>query len=191
MSVYLYDEAIVNKLRFWFNDPNISVADPDTVLSYRADVSPTDEVKLNIVSLTRLKWEITSKGKTPLSRDGWKYKGSEKNIEQLRAIPIRIDYQIDFISRKRKQNDNLVREFVYKILNNPKLVVSIPYNDSSKTHNFSINIDSVVEDNSDIAQHLDKGERFRSTLTLSVEDAYLFAYTIKDTVSIDADVDTK
>lgn len=189
MSVGLYDAAIVKKLRHWIQDPKVSITDPDTLFTYRADVSEKDKIELPVISLNRLDGiKLLRIAKVPMSVDGYKMAANEKKVTHLRAIPISIPYQIDVYTRYRSENDNLLRELIFKIVNNPRLVIEIPYEDSQYTSKFTMTLDAEVNDNSDIAQHLEKGEYFRTTLNFVVEDAYLFDYRAKDTLAVDMSV---
>lgn len=188
MSVGLYDKAIVNKIRFWTQDSNVSISDPDTLFTYRADIDSKDKVVLPIISLNRGNVRISNPKKKPLTVDGFKMAANEKKVTHLRVIPISIPYQIDIYTRTRTDNDNLLRELVFKLVNNPKLEVEIPYEDSKYTHRFTLSLQEDIEDNSDVAQHLEKGEYFRTTLNMVVEDAYLFDYRAKDTLTLEMSI---
>ena len=155
----------------------------------RADQSNSDSIELPLVSLTRgQSISILSTNKKPLSYDGKKFNANSKKIQQLNGIPISINYQLDIYTRHRVENDDLWREFVFKIINNPKLFVEIPYKEEKIMHVFNMRITDTVEDNSDIPEHLISGEFFRSTLNIYVDDAYLFDYKVKDTLSLEVGV---
>lgn len=185
MSQTLYDEAIIKKLRFWTQDSKVSISDPDSLFSYRADASENDKIVLPMISLNRGPIRLLRTGKVPMAKEGFKLQANDKKIAHLRAIPIQLRYQLDVYARKRAESDNLVRELVFKLVNNPRLEIEIPYEDSKYTHKFTLTLDDDVEDNSDVAQHLEKGEYYRMTLNIVIEDAYLFDYRAKDTVSLD------
>ena len=188
MSVYLYDVAIVEKFRKWIRDEKVSISAPETLFSYRAD-NETGDFKLGFISLFRTGYSILTTGKTPLSREGFKLIANEDMTENLRAIPISIAYQIDIYTRSREENDNLCRELIFKLVNNPKLKISIPYKGVNKEHTFHLQLEDQVIDNSDIADHLEKGEKFRTTMNLEAINAYLFSYAHKDTLEIEIDVE--
>ena len=188
MSVSLYDEAIVKKLRFWTSDTNVSVSDPDTLFTYRADAQGDDQIKLPVISLNRGPIKLIRTGKLPLSKEGIKLVANDKKVTTLRAIPMRLSYQLDIYTRYRKESDDLVRELVFKLVNNPRLEIEIPYEDSQYTHKFTLTLEDDIEDNSDVAQHLEKGEYYRITLNLVIEDAYMFNYRAKDTISLEMSV---
>lgn len=190
MSVYLYDNAVVNKLRYWAGDNNITISAPDNLFIYRADVSKEDRIKFPMLSLTRGPITILKTGKTPLSREGIKQSANVDKVSMLGGVPIRISYQLDVWTRRRKENDDLWRELILKIINNPKLEIEIPYNNSQLSHIFNLRLNADVEDNSDVAEHLERGEFFRTTLDIYVDDAYLFNYKAKDTLTLEVDVKT-
>lgn len=185
MSQSLYDQAIVKKLRFWTQDSTVSIADPEDVFRYKADAEGEDKIVLPFVSVNRGPIRLIRSGKLPTSREGFKLQANGKKITHLRMIPVQLRYQLDIYARKRAQCDDLIREIVFKLVNNPRLEIEIPYEDSKYTHKFTLTLEDDIEDNSDVAHHLEKGEYYRMTLNIVIEDAYLFDYRAKDTVSLD------
>lgn len=185
MSAYLYDEAIVNAFRDWVGDQNITIEAPDRLFSYRARTATTkDAVVLPVVSLERVGVQIVNTSRTPLSADGIIKEVKENKLFKLRAVPIRLNYQLDVYTRYRKECDNLMREFIFKLINNPTLIIEIPYGGSTYTHKFNIRIGEEVIDNSDIMQHFETGEYFRQTLEIYIDDAYMFSYNSKEALEI-------
>ena len=89
-------------------------------------------------------------------------------------IPIRINYQMDIFTVDKITGDELVRELIFHIMQNPTLTVDVPYN-LNMEHKFNLFLESDVVNNSDTIEHVDKGVKFRNTLTFYTDDAYLFA----------------
>lgn len=121
---------------------------------------------------------MTSQG-LPIGRNS-----SNKRIDELQFVPIRINYQMDVITRSRKDNDQLTDEIIWYFLNNPTLQVSIGKG-ANVTHNFNLFFNNDVEDNSDLESHVSRGEYFRTTMTLYVPDAKLWKMTKKLELTID------
>lgn len=190
MCVYLYDDALVKKIRYWSGDSKISISPPENLFVYRGDVSNKDKITFPLISITRGNITILNTNKSPLSREGLKRSANIDKITMLGGVPIRIPYQLDIYTRQRRENDDLMRELILKIINNPKLDIEIPYNNANLTHVFNLRLNNDIEDNSDVAEHLEKGEFFRTTLDLYIDDAYLFNFKAKDTISLDVDVTT-
>lgn len=141
---------------------------------------------INLSRMTPITLETTNK--KPLSFRGHRYRSNEENTSVLDAIPMDLRYQLDIFTRHRRENDDMLREFIFKIVNNPTLELEIPFQ-SEKSHVFNMRLENNVEDNSDIPEHLINGEYFRSTLVIYIDDAYLFDYKNKPNYKIEADVE--
>lgn len=198
MSFFLYDTAIVNTLKKWTGDNKITVNTYENIFSYRADVAQNrEDIVLPIISLSRTGVTLLSTTKKPTSYDGYigtsQTRAEEEKIllRKLKSVPIKISYQLDVITKNRQENDNFIRELIFKIINNPTIKVDVSYNNSPYTHNFNIRLDEEVADNSDIPSHLDIGESFRQTLVIYVDDAYLFSYTTKDSLILNVETEIK
>ena len=55
-------------------------------------------------------------------------------------------------------------------------------------HKFNIYFNSGIEDNSDLASHIDKGTYFRQDLTFYTDDAYLWRANYQELVKIDTNL---
>ena len=190
MSATLYDNAIVKKFRSWTGDNKITISPPEELFSYRAHIN-TDELKLPLISLNRIGVTLINTQKQPLSYDGMTMVITEDNtVFKLRAIPFRINYQVDVLARTLAECDALVRELIFKIINNPSIEVQIPFNGKKGVHKFNILLGEEIEDNSDITTRDERGEYFRQTLSLYTDDAYLFSYKEHSTKTLDVIVST-
>ena len=174
---YLYDTAIVEDLRSIFDDDKIFICPPDRVFATIGRLSE-DDVKLPMISVVRTG---TSLGN---SQHSMRFTGGLLSIDpqtnentKLQAIPITINYQLDVWTKHREENDNIVRELLFYYMTHPTLLVDIPYGSNLK-HNFNIFFDSNIEDNSDISDHVNRGEYFRQTLSVYTDDAYLWKTTV-------------
>ena len=109
----------------------------------------------------------------------------------LNAIPISIQYQLDIYTRYLKEADAYCRDFVFNIINHPNVEVVVPYNDANFVHNSTIRVSADVEDNSDIPERLIAGQFTRMSLSLDIDDAYLWDTKIRKNVELDIrDVET-
>ena len=123
-------------------------------------------------------------------------------IEQLNAIPIELDYTIDIYTRFYEEAEEYVRNFVFNLINYPKMQIQIPYNSYNEIKNCNITLNPDVQDNSDIPERLAPGQFTRKTISLSILDAYLWDVRNRDTfrineepccidVRLDTDIDVK
>lgn len=188
MAIRFYDEAIIDKIKGWVKDPNMTILKPDEMtrlLQQRADQTLDQPISLPLIGLSRdPDIEIQSTNKKPLTFDGLMIRADEEKSIQLDAIPIEINYQLDIYTRYGYEGDEYMRNFVFGFINNPKMIVEIPYNNQNLTHTFNVRLLSRVSDNSDIKERLFADQFTRWTLFLQVDDAYLFSVPIKDNVSI-------
>ena len=109
----------------------------------------------------------------------------------MNAIPIQLNYQLDIYTHKIAEADEYLRNFVFNIVNYPKLTVLIPYYDQKLRHDSNIRLMSTIQDNSDIPQRRFRDQFVRYTVKFTVDDAYLFSTPIKTNKTFEsADVET-
>ena len=151
-----------------------------------ADETNDANITLPIVALRRVpSTRILSTNKKPLTFDGYRKNNNGQKIDQLNAIPIHIEYQLDIYTRYYDEADDYMRNFVFNFINYPKLQIEIPYNSSNIVHTSNIRITDEITDNSDIPERLAPGQFTRLTLHLYIDDAYLFDYRTKDALKVE------
>ena len=184
MSVGLYDRALTDKIKKWIVDPNLVVLGPDEsdqLFRWKADITNDRPIELPLVSIRRdsdITVNITSKRN--MSYQGKTFDSDGKSSDHLNGIPITLGYQIDIYTRYRAEADEYLRNFVFNIVNHPKMTVDIPYNDSNKQQDSFISLEGTISDTSDIPERLIVGQFTRYTIPIKVIDAYLFSYNFKD-----------
>ncbi len=188
MSIYLYDKSVVDVMRTWNRDNIISITSTDVLFPFRADASGTDRVTLPAISMSRLGVELLANSKRPMNADGYAYRVESDRTGKLRSVPIRIRWQLDIYTKNRQENDNLVREIILKLIAQPTFEIPIPYNNADISHKFNVHIAPDIVDNSQIPEHLEVGEYFRSTLEIYTDDAYLFNYVIRDNTGLEIEI---
>lgn len=195
MGVRFYDEALVNRIKSWTKDSNLKVLSPDEVtrlFEIKADESNDEPLVLPFVALSRDRnINIDIAHKTSMSFDGLHVKSNLQKTLQLNAVPISINYQLDIYTRSYEEGDEYLRNFIFFLINYPKLTINIPYNDSNIEYECYINLLNSVSDNSDIAERLFPGQFTRWTLNLSISKAYLFSVPINRNYSIDGSLEIK
>lgn len=195
VSVYAYDKALVEDLRARFKTTN-----KDSKINQTVQIGPTDQMfnilgQLNddkiimpFISLERLDWQLN------LDRQGFQtFVGEEvytrigpdnKPIEvRAQVIPITINYRLSVWSEDRITNDALIRELLFYYHLRPSLMAYIGHG-LNIAHKFNIYFNSGIEDNSDIANHGNRGTYFRQDLTLYTDDAYLWRANWMNKVSV-------
>ena len=191
MAVRYYDEAVANKINSWLpKDKNrkIQVLKPDEtkrLFSIEADEKNDKPLTLPLVALSRSSTvSIKQKTMTPMSFDGIMLNSDGKHSLELNGIPIYLSYQMDIYTRRYDEGDELLREFVFKLINNPQVVVELPYNNQKFKHVATISMNEDIEDTSDISERLFPGQFTRWTLRFDIVGAYLFSLPYVENVSI-------
>lgn len=189
MSVGLYDEALLNKLKGWTKGTSVTIVGPDeTSRLYQqiADSNGDSPIKLPFISLKRPGgFTILNTGKKALSFDGATLDANYEKAKQLNAIPISIPYQLDIYTRYRNESDEYVRNIVFNIINYPKLDINIPYNNANYIHHSNIRLAGEVDDASSIPERLVSGQFVRMSMNINIDDAYLFDVRYRDVYSIE------
>lgn len=105
-------------------------------------------------------------------------------IVSVNVIPIQISYQIDIYTKGMAEVDEYLRNFIFNLINYPKLTVSLPYNDIKFEHDSNISLERSFTDNSDIKEHLFADQFVRFTLKVTLSDAYLFSIPVREPVRV-------
>ena len=90
------------------------------------------------------------------------------------AIPVKTTYQLNIYTKYKLEAEEYVRNFLFKLINNPQIVVDIPYNNLNMKHTAYLRVLDTVSDTSDIAQRLFTGQFYRMTIQMELQDGYLF-----------------
>lgn len=195
MAIRFYDEAVATKINNWLpKDKNrkIQVLKPDEVkrlFEIEADEKKDKPLSLPLIAISRdTTIDIMQPTMVPMSFDGMMIESDGVQTIQLDAIPISLSYQLDIYTKRFDEGDELLREFLFKIINNPQLVIEIPYNNQKLSYVTALILQSQVEDTSDISQRLFPGQFTRWTLRFNVDRPYLFSVPLKNNVDIEADV---
>lgn len=179
MAIRYYDQAVLEKIQRWVKDPNMKILSPNDsarLFQMQADEQNDKPLTLPLIAISRdPNIEILNTAKKALSYDGGHLAANEKKSEVLNGIPIKISYQLDIYTRYFAEADEYVRNFVFNIINYPRVSISIPYNNASVIHDSTLILESQIADNSDIPEHLIAGQFTRMSLKMNIDDAYLFS----------------
>lgn len=140
-----------------------------------ADDSKDKNVKLPFITLSRNNdIELLLNVKSPRSYDGLKLKQTEDETVQMNVIPVKLQYQMDIYTKTYKESDEYLRQYLFKLINNPLIKLQIPYNGQDIKQTANIRVLSTVSDTSSIPQHLFQGQFTRWTIQLELQDAFLY-----------------
>lgn len=191
MSVKLYDDALLEKFKEWTKrikgmhiyGPN----DTAQLFEITADETGDKPIKLPLIALTRPGgYTLLNPNKNVRTYDGAMTDSDGETSLTLNSIPIQINYQIDIYTRKMEEADVYARELIFNIINHPSLKILIPYNGLNREHVATIRISPNIEDNSSVPEmHFKYGQFTRFTLSIDIDDAYLWSVRKRDNIFID------
>ena len=196
VSVYAYDKALVEDLRTRFKRPNgtqyvndtVQMGAPDQMFNIIGTLNG-DQAVMPFIGLQRLDWQLnldrqgfqTFVGEQVYTRIG----PDDRPIEvRAQVIPITINWRLSVWTADRVTNDALMREIIWYYSLRPSLMVYVGHG-LNIAHKFNIYFNSGIEDNSDIANHINNGTLFRQDITLYTDDAYLWRANYQQTVAIE------
>ena len=196
MALSYYDDAIIAKLKKWMPDDNrIRVLGPDETKRFfetRADDTNDAPVQLPLITLSRNKdIEILSTIKQLKSFNGlFIMAPNDRNLAipeksvVLNVIPVKTTYQLDIYAKTRYEAEEYVRNFLFKIINNPQIIVQVPYNNIDDKHTANLRVLETVSDTSDIAQRVFPGQFYKWTIQMELQDGFLFNLPYKPNMII-------
>lgn len=186
MPISYYDDAIIAKLKNWIPDTNkLRVLGPDDtkkLFELKADDSNDAPVQFPFITLTRNRdLEIGNSIKQLRSFDGLNVCVSETTARKVpdksalfNAIPVKTTYQLNIYTKFKYEGEEYIRNFLFKLVNNPKIIVEIPYSGMGLKHTANLRVLNTISDTSDIAQRLFPGQFYRFTIQLELQDGFLF-----------------
>lgn len=180
MACRYYDDILVTKLLKWIpEESNLRVLGPSEtkrLFEIKADESNDRPLQLPIIALNRHKdIELLSTVKSPKSYDGLKLLANETATLQFNVIPIKLMYDLVIYTKTEEEVDEYVRNFLFKLINNPVIKVLIPYNGTQIEHIANIRVLSSISDTSDISERIFSGQFHCWTIQLEIQDAFLFS----------------
>lgn len=178
MAVRYYDDVIAAKLKRWNPAADLRVLRPNEVkrlFALSAEDSGDKPLNLPFIALSRNNdIEIETNFKAPKSYAGLKLRQTESETMILNAIPIRVEYQLDIYTKTAEEGDEYLRQYLFKLINNPIIKILIPYNDANVEQIANIRVLSTVSDTSDISERLFAGQFNRWTIQFEIQDAFLY-----------------
>lgn len=198
MAIDYYDEAIVHKIKGWLADgTTMRVLSPDEsnrLIQLNAEDTGDKPFELPLIAISRNKdIELLSTIKQSKSFDGLVIKTDTKahKTVHFNVIPIKTTYQIDFYTKRRVEADEYVRQYLFKLINNPQIVIDIKYNNYVVQHTANLRVLNTISDTSDISTHIFPGQFYKWTIQLELHDGFLFSLPNKSTWSVaDSTVNT-
>lgn len=182
MAISYYDEAVTQKIKGWLADSSkLRVLSPDEstrLIQLEAEDSEDKPLTLPLIAISRNKdIEIENSIKQNKSFDGFILLNDDvaKTTVHLNVIPVKTTYQIDFYTKKRIEADEYVRQYLFKLINNPQIIIEIPYNNYLVKHTANLRVLGTISDTSDISTHVFPGQFYKWTIQLELQDGFLFS----------------
>lgn len=179
MALEYYDDALAGKLMAWTpSNLQLRVLKPDEtkrLFETLADDSNDKKVQLPMIALSRNNdIELLLNVKNPRSYDGLKIEQTDAQTAQMNVIPVKLQYQMDIYTKTQKEASEYIRQYLFKLINNPVIKITIPYNGKEITQIANIRVLSTVSDTSDMPQRIFPGQFTRWTFQLEIQDAFLY-----------------
>ena len=116
MGVRFYDQALLEKFQKWVKDPNMTILGPSDInrtFQIIADKNGDKKIRLPLIVLSRNpSFTVGNISKQPLTHNAQQLGISGDNLRtvQLNAIPIRLDYQIDILTKYYDEADEIISD---------------------------------------------------------------------------------
>ncbi len=186
MAISYYDDAVTAKIKGWLADNSVlRVLNPDETkraIELQAEDSGDKPLQLPLLTISRNKeLEITNAIKQNKSFDGLIIQNDTTNAAtvHMNVIPVKTLYQLDIYTKRQLDADEYVRQFLFKLINNPQIIVEIPYNNYIIKHTENLRVLNSVSDTSDIPTRIFQGQFYRWTIQLELQDGFLFSIPYK------------
>jgi hypothetical protein len=178
MAIRYYDDVLAAKLKRWNPAADLRVLKPNEVkrlFTLAAEDSNDKPLALPFIALSRNNdLEIEANIKTPKSYAGLKLRQTEADTLLLNAIPVRPQYQLDIYTKTAEEGDEYLRQYLFKLINNPVIKIIVPYNGVEIEQIANIRVLNTVSDTSEITERLFTGQFNRWTIQLEIHDAFLY-----------------
>jgi hypothetical protein len=201
MAIHYYDDLVVAKLQRWIPEAStLRVLHPDEskkLFELTADDNKDQAFQLPLIAISRRdELELLSTVKNLKSYDGLRliptdvktdlsglkgdaYHKAKAALPEgtytFNVIPIRPEYQLDIYAKTAEECEEYVRNFLFKLINNPLLKIEIPYNDLKIEHTAYIRILTNIANTSAISERIFSGQFTRWTIQFELHDAFLFS----------------
>jgi hypothetical protein len=178
MAIRYYDDVLVAKLKRWNPSAEIRILKPSEVkrlFALNAEDTKDSPLTLPCIALSRNNdLEIEVNYKTPKSYAGLKLQQNTAGTTMLNAIPVRPQYQLDIYTKTAEEGDEYLRQYLFKLINNPVIKIVLPYNGFEVEQIANIRVLSTVSDTSEISERLFPGQFNRWTIQIEIQDAFLY-----------------
>lgn len=185
--IYLYDNAICDDLRKSFNpnnvpNPVVNVVSSEQVISIAAQIQD-DKLKFPIVALVRKPNSVQiDQARMNFTRAHFgvcTVMNNETNeLYYEKAIPVTLEYSLTVLTTSIADQDEIIRELLFKYINQYFLKIKLPYESDRKVR-FGIRItgETDIDYSSGSAEYLQAGSLYQAIIPLKCDGCVLVTYT--------------
>lgn len=180
MACRYYDDLITAKIKRWVDpNSNLRVLKPEETKRFfeaTADDKKDQAFTLPLIMISRnndINLDLNIKNHK--SFNGLSMYVDQDKTVQINVIPIKISYQIDIYTKTYNEGDEYIRNYLFKLINNPKLVIEVPYNDSYYRHVAYIRVLPTISDTSSVSERIFPGQFTKWTIQIELTDTFLFS----------------
>lgn len=179
MALEYYDDVIAAKIKKWLpSTSKLRVLKPDeTKRLFELNANDTGDKPLQLpcIALSRNNdIDISVNVKNQKSFMGYKAGIYNDKTLLINTIPIKLNYQLDIYTKTAVEGDEYLRQYLFKLINNPSFKIVIPYNGTDIEQIANIRVLTPVSDTSSISERLFPGQFTRWTIQLEIMDAFLY-----------------
>lgn len=203
MSIYKYEESIVNRMREITGDDRLIITPSDNIINVIPRIQH-DELKLPFIHIVRQSWRLSNKNSHGMKMNGninncvpmfvnqnFDYSDpKDGKIHRMQVIPIEFTHVYEVWTRTREENDEMIRELIWFFSTMSEFEVNIPYGVNIK-HAFTLELLPDIIDNTSIVSQKETGELFLQGIACRCTDAYLWKSSSHNPTCIHTNIDVK
>lgn len=197
--IYKYDDAICDDLRKSFNpdnveNPVVSVISSEVVTSIAAQIQ-NDKITYPIVALIRNPNSVQiDQSRMNFTRAHFGVSAvidkETNNVYYEKALPITLEYSLTVLTTNIADQDEIIRELLFKYVNMYFLTIRLPYECDRKIR-FGVRITSEtdIDYSSGSPEYLQTGSLYQAIIPLHCDGCVLVSYTPAHLVRTTYDVE--
>ena len=197
--IYKYDDAICDDLRKSFNpdnveNPVVSVISSEVVTSIAAQIQ-NDKITYPIVALIRNPNSVQiDQSRMNFTRAHFGVSAvidkETNNVYYEKALPITLEYSLTVLTTNIADQDEIIRELLFKYVNMYFLTIRLPYECDRKIR-FGVRItgETDIDYSSGSPEYLQTGSLYQAIIPLHCDGCVLVSYTPAHLVRTTYDVE--
>lgn len=185
--IYLYDNAICDDIRKSFNptnvpNPVVTVMSSEQAIAIASQIQD-DKLKFPIVALIRKPNSVQiDQSRMNFTRAHFGvaavFDNKTNQVYHEKALPVTLEYSLTVLTTNIVDQDEIIRELLFKYINMYFLSIKIPY-ESERTIQFGVRITSEtdIDYSSGSPEYLQSGSLYQAIIPLKCDGCVLVTYT--------------